>query len=137
MIVYLIGSLRNPDVPRVAELIRSWGHDCIDDWYAAGPEADDKWQEYETRRGRSYGQALDGLHAAHVFDFDSFHIGRADAGVLLHPAGRSCHIEFGVIRGMKKPGYIVLGEHYDRFDVMYRYATKVVAKPEELEGLLC
>ena len=137
MIVYLIGSLRNPDVPRVANLIRSWGHEVIDDWYAAGPEADDKWQEYETQRGRSYIDALSGLHANHVFDFDDHHIRRSDAGVLLLPAGRSCHVEFGVIRGMKKPGYIVLGEHYDRFDVMYRYATKVVVKSEELEGLLC
>jgi|SRR3990172_9499701 len=136
MIIYLIGSLRNPEVPKVAAYLRSLGHEVIDDWYAAGPEADDYWQKYEQSRGRTYREALHGLHAAHVFHFDDHHLTRADVGVLLLPAGRSCHIEFGVIRGQKKPGYIVLGGNYDRFDVMYRYATGVVERVEELEEFL-
>jgi len=41
MKLYLIGSLRNPRVPEVAEILRWNGHLVFDDWYAAGPEADD------------------------------------------------------------------------------------------------
>ena len=136
MIIYLIGSLRNPDVPKVAQLIRRWGHEVIDDWYAAGPEADDKWQDYEQQRGRTYCEALNGLHAGHVFDFDRTHIERADVGILLLPAGRSGHLEFGYLRGLGKPGYIVLGGNYDRFDVMYKFATAVVERVEDLKEAL-
>jgi len=56
--VYLIGSLRNPAVPELANTIRALGYDVFDDWYAAGPEADDKWRDYEKARGHTYKQAL-------------------------------------------------------------------------------
>ena len=37
MKVYLIGSLRNPKVPKIAEKIRALGFEVFDDWFAAGP----------------------------------------------------------------------------------------------------
>jgi len=61
--VYLIGSLRNPNIPVVAGLLRAEGYDVFDDWFAAGPEADDHWMAYEKQRGRTYDLALKG-HAA-------------------------------------------------------------------------
>ena len=136
MIIYLIGSLRNPEVPKAAQTLRSWGHEVVDDWYAAGPEADDKWQSYEIERGHTYQQALKGLHAAHVFNFDYYHLNRANAGVLLLPAGRSGHLELGYLIGLGKPGYIVLGGNYDRFDVMYRFADAVMETVEELKEVI-
>ena len=41
MRLYVIGSLRNPAVPQVAKRLREAGFLVFDDWYAAGPEADD------------------------------------------------------------------------------------------------
>jgi len=45
-------------------------------------------------------------------------------GVLMLPAGRSGHLELGQIMGDRKPGFILLDEDYDRWDVMYRKAVK-------------
>src|ERR1041385_5062405 len=102
MILYLIGSLRNPAVPALGEALRAHGHEVFDDWYAAGPEADDKWKEYEVSRGRSYREALKGHAAKHVFEFDLHHLNRCDGCVLVLPAGRSGHLEFGFMCGKGK-----------------------------------
>ncbi len=45
--IYLIGSLRNPNIPAIANELRTLGYEVFDDWYAAGPEADDYWKSYE------------------------------------------------------------------------------------------
>lgn len=126
MKIYLIGSLRNPQVPVVAKQLREAGHEVFDDWYAAGPEADDKWKEYEQARGRNYIEGLAGNAAQHVFEYDKSWLDWADACVLLLPAGRSGHLEFGYMIGKGKPGYIVLPEDHDRWDVMYKFATAVL-----------
>ena len=57
-VIYLIGSLRNPEVPVLGRRLREVGFDVFDDWFAAGPIADDSWQDYEKGRGRSYNDAL-------------------------------------------------------------------------------
>lgn len=126
MRVYLIGSLRNPHIPSIAETLRSWGCEVFDDWYAAGPEADDYWQKYEQGRGRTYKEALDGLAADHVFNFDQAHLDRCDAVVLVLPAGKSGHLEFGYCIGQGKPGFILMPEDAERWDVMYRLDRKSV-----------
>jgi hypothetical protein len=123
-VVYLIGSLRNPEIPELAHRIRNWGFDVFDDWYAAGPEADDYWQQYEKMRGHTFSEALDGYAARNVWSFDKTHLDRADAGVLAMPAGRSGHLELGYIMGSGKPGFILLDKEPDRFDVMYRFAKE-------------
>lgn len=128
--VYLIGSLRNPEVPALAGLIRELGFDVFDDWYAAGPEADDKWRDYEKARGRTYKQALTGLAANHVFDFDLAHLNASAMGVLLLPAGRSGHLEAGLLVGQGKP-VAVLIDSPDRWDVMYKFLD-VCTSLEEL-----
>lgn len=130
--IYLIGSLRNPEVPKVASKLRDHGFEVFDDWYAAGPEADDKWKEYEVSRGRTYAEALAGLAAQHVFSFDLFHLDRSKAAILLLPAGRSGHLELGYAIGRGKAGYILLTEDNDRFDVMYKFATRVTTDLGEI-----
>jgi len=130
--IYLIGSLRNPEIPNIANQLRELNIDVFDDWFAAGPRADDHWQEYEIGRGHDYIQALDGHAARHVYEFDRGHLDRSDGGVLALPAGRSGHLELGYLAGQGKRTYIVLGDNYDRFDVMYCFATKVVKNVEEL-----
>lgn len=119
--LYLIGSLREPSVPITGARLRQAGFEVFDDWFAAGPEADDKWKEYEEARGRTYIEALEGYAARNVFDFDHRHITSSDAGVLALPAGKSGHTELGMMMGMGKRGYILL-DRPDRWDVMYRYA---------------
>jgi hypothetical protein len=129
--VYLIGSLRNEEVPKVAESLRTTGLDVFDDWYGAGPEADDYWKRYEEARGHSYIEALGGHAARHVFEFDRHHLDRCDAACLVLPAGKSGHLELGYVAGTGKPTFILL-DRPDRWDVMYQFATKIFSNPEEM-----
>ena len=129
--VYLIGSLRNPEIPNIANRLREAGHEVFDDWYAAGPEADDKWRDYERQRGRTYRQALSGAAARNVFAFDRRNLEASSVVVLVLPAGKSGHLELGWALGQGKPGYILL-DSPDRWDVMYQFATGVVESVEEL-----
>jgi nucleoside 2-deoxyribosyltransferase len=130
--VYLIGSLRNPAVPELAASLRDEGYEVFDDWFAAGPEADDWWQKYEKARGHNYEQALAGHAANHVFQYDKSHLDSSDAAVLVLPAGKSGHLEFGYMIGRGKPGFILLDKEPERFDVMYRFATGVVSSEDAL-----
>jgi hypothetical protein len=132
MIIYLIGSLRNPEIPLIAQELRNAGHEVFDDWHSAGPNADDHWRDYEIYRGHSFIEALDGYAANHVYEYDRSHLDRANAGVLVLPAGKSGHLELGYLIGQGKPGYILLDNQPERFDCMYRFAKKVVASVDEL-----
>jgi len=125
--VYVIGSLRNPRIPEVAKQLREHGLEVFDDWYAAGPEADDAWRQYEKDRGHTYAQALQGHAARHVFEFDKKHLDSCDAAIMVGPAGRSAHLELGYILGQGKPGFILLDQTTEdaRWDVMYQFATRV------------
>lgn len=130
--VYVIGSLRNPKIPEIANTIREAGFEVFDDWYAAGPEADDYWKQYEIGRGRSYGEALAGHAATHVFEFDKRHLDSSDAVVLALPAGKSGHMELGYCLGRGIPGFILLEEGNDRWDVMYKFADGVYNTLDDL-----
>lgn len=130
-VIYLIGSLRNPQIGEIAAKLRAAGHEVFDDWYAAGPEADDYWQKYEIAKGNNYKQALQGYAAKHVFSFDKHHLDRCDLAILALPAGKSAHLELGYIVGKGKPGYILL-DSPDRWDVMYQFANGVFYTVEEI-----
>lgn len=134
--VYVIGSLRNPAVPEVSQALRAAGFEVFDDWYAAGEKADDSWQAYEQARGRSYSEGLAGFAAGHVFDFDSKHLVESDAVVLVLPAGKSGHMELGWAIGRGKYGAILLDKEPERWDVMYRFASLVTSRIDQIiEGL--
>jgi hypothetical protein len=133
--LYLIGSLRNEEIPKVAESLRSTGLDVFDDWYSAGFEADDYWKKYEEGRGRSYKDALGGYAARHVFEFDRSHLDRCDAACLVLPAGKSGHLELGYVAGSGKPTFILL-DRPDRWDVMYQFATEVFENKDEMLGYM-
>ncbi|MCI0562486.1 MAG: hypothetical protein MN733_28710 [Nitrososphaera sp.] len=83
--LYLIGSLRNLRVPEIANILRAEGYEVFDDWYAVGPEADDRWRDYEKARGRTYPEALKGLAAGNTFRFDQTHLDASDSCVLVSP----------------------------------------------------
>jgi nucleoside 2-deoxyribosyltransferase len=120
--IYLIGSLRNPEVPIIAEKLRAEGYEVFDDWYAAGEFADSAWQAYEIAREHDLKTALAGYASQHVFQYDRSHLDRCSAAVLVLPAGRSGHLELGYVLGQGKPGFILLNEELPRWDVMYAFA---------------
>lgn len=134
--LYVIGSLRNPNVPKIAAVLRSKGFFVFDDWYAAGPEADDYWQKYEKAKGHTFPQALAGKAATNVYRFDKANLDASDAGVLVMPGGKSAHLELGYLVGTGKPGYILLEKEPDRFDVMYKFATAVCIGTKDLLHVL-
>lgn len=124
--VYVIGSLRNTAIPLVADQLRAKGFEAFDDWYAAGPEADDHWAAYHQARGHSYEQALQGRDARNVFAFDLDNLCRCDAALLVSPAGRSGHLELGFVAGLGKPTYILLDDNHERWQRhLARFATGV------------
>jgi hypothetical protein len=129
---YLIGSLRNPQIPVIGNKLREAGYEVFDEWMAAGPEADDCWQEYSDSRGHSYKEALKGYAAQHVFEFDLHHLNRCDAAILVLPAGKSGHLELGYMAGKGKPTYILFDKVPERYDVMYNFATDVFFSVEEM-----
>lgn len=129
---YIIGSLKNPEIPKIGNAIRNLGHEAFDDWWGAGHEADDWWQKYENVRGRHYREALAGYAAQTVFNFDKRHLDRCDGAILALPAGKSGHLEFGYAVGCGKTGFILFDKVPERYDVMYNFATAVFFNLEEL-----
>lgn len=139
MKVYLIGSLRNPQIPLLAAYLRTnlpSPDEVFDDWYAAGPEADDKWMEYEKDRGHTFIQALDGYAATHVYEFDKTHLDSCDVAVMVMPAGKSAHLELGYCAGRGKRTIILMDGEPERFDVMYKFADHVVTSWQSLAHVL-
>jgi hypothetical protein len=139
-VLYLVGSLRNPRIPELANWLRkefaAAGEDVevFDDWYSAGKEADDYWKEYEIGRGHSYEEALRGYAARHVFEFDKLHLDRATHVVLALPAGKSGHMEVTYAKyGAGAKAAILLDPEDDpRFDVMYQFVDRVFERDEQV-----
>ena len=134
--IYLIGSLRNPDIQELAERLREDGHEVFDDWYAAGEKADDYWQAYEQTRGRTYVEAINGVHAVAAFNVDKTWLDWCDTGVLVLPAGKSGHLELGYLRGQGKICHILMETWPERYDLMYRFADGIWPRYEDLAEAL-
>lgn len=133
-VIYIVGSLRNADIPRIGNQLEEIGWEAFTDWHSAGPEADDYWQKHERERGRDYRQALKGYHANHVFDFDYHHLNRSHAGLLVVPCGKSCHLELGYLRGQQKPVFVLFQEppKDGRWDIMYVFCKDVFFSQDEM-----
>ena len=130
--IYLIGSLRNKYVPFLGNKIRGLGFDVYDSWSAAGPEADDCWQEYAKIRGLTYKEALNDWSAKQVFEMDKRHLDRCDAAILVYPAGKSGHLELGYMAGSGKLTFVLVDQEPERYDVMLNFATEVCLNEQEL-----
>lgn len=137
--IYLIGALKNRENMYAVEAeLKKAGFEVFLDWLAPGEEADDKWKEYAQARGLTHKEALRSYAATHIFEFDKFHLDRADAAVMVMPCGKSGHLELGYTIGKGKPGYILFpdGELEDRWDVMHLFATGIAFSMEELVEML-
>lgn len=136
-VIYLIGSLRNKAIPEIGNFLRKELQcEVFDDWFAAGPIADDSWQEFEKQRGTPYPQALKNWAATHVFNFDKTHLERSSIVILALPAGKSGHLELGWALGRGKAGYVLFDGEPDRWDQMYQFANGVYYSKEELADVL-
>lgn len=137
MTIYLGGSLKNGEgVQRVAAQLREAGHEVFDEWVTPGPDADDFLWSYGKARGLNAKQTLETYAAKHVFEFDKHHLDRADAMVLVMPAGKSAFLELGYMLGRGKPGYILMTEDPERIDVMFQFATGIALSTGELIDML-
>jgi len=131
--VYLAGSLRNRAIPKIIEEMHGYlNANIFADWYAAGPEADDHWKEFYKALGYEYTEALKEPASINTFEFDKKNMLASNTMVLALPAGKSGHLELGWFLGQGKPGYILLDESEDRWDVMYQFATGVTSSVQEL-----
>ena len=134
--LYLIGSLKNPNLPYIGNQLRLIGFDVFDVWWGGGYEADLWWQEYERIRGRTYAEALYDIYATHIWEFDKHHLDTSDLCVMIHPVGRSAHIEFGYMIGQGKPGYVYFDKEPETYDVMYRFADGIFFSTDEMVAKL-
>lgn len=135
--IYVSGSLRNKNIPQIAnDLARLAKEDTFADWFAAGPEADDYWKLYEESQGRDYISALKAPAAQNVFNFDLKHMDKSRGMMLVLPAGKSAHLELGVMRGWNRPTAILL-DRPDRWDVMYNFVDLVSTDLEEIAEFFC
>jgi hypothetical protein len=136
-VLYLIGSLRNDRVPKLAQRLRKELPDVevFDDWYSAGEEADDYWKTYEQGRRRTYEQALEGYAAKHVFEFDKCHLDRSSHVLLVLPAGKSGHMElmYGAY-GVGANAAILLDPEDVRWDVMYQFIPTILSNDDSIAG---
>lgn len=130
--IYLVGSLSDPAIPQVAQALRGEGHLVFDDWYAAGPKADEHWQEYEKARGRTYLEALGAPGAEHNLKFDKEWLDWADTAVLVLPCGRSPHYEAGYVQGKGDQVHILCPFEPEKWTLMYGLATGVHRTVAEL-----
>lgn len=133
--IYLIGSLRNPQIPIITRRLQDEGLEVFSEWYGAGEKADDHFKEYHQSLGRTYLEALQTDAAKMIFNFDKDHIDQADTVVLTTPCGRSGHLEMGYALGKGKKGYYLLDDP-DRWDLMLLFATKIFINMEDLVNQL-
>ena len=132
-VIYLIGSLRNKAIPDLGNFVRKELQcEVFDDWFSAGPIADDSWHDFEKARGTSYPDALKGYPARHVFAFDKMHLERSSIVILALPAGKSGHLELGWSLGKGKAGYVLFDGEPERWDVMYQFANGVFYDKRDL-----
>ena len=136
-VVYLIGSLRNENIPKVGAALRSPDLEVFDDWFSAGEYADDALRDYYRDRKFPYQEILDSYAAKHIFSFDKYHLDRCTAGVLVMPAGKSGHLELGYLRGQGKPCFILFDKEPERVDIMHQFADGgVFFNINDLKGAL-
>lgn len=131
--IYLIGSLKNKEIPNVAKVLRDLGYDVFDDWLSAGPDADDYLRDYYRERGFNYRQIMNSPSAQLAFQYDKYHLDRCDAAILVMPAGKSGHLELGTVIGAGKPGYILFDSEPDRVDIMHAFATGIFLNTDEMK----
>lgn len=132
-VIYLIGSLKNRErIIPLSNTLQNLGYEAFSDWICPGPDADDHLRDYQRARGRNYKQILNSFAVQNIFLFDKFHIDRAEFVIMVMPAAKSCHLEFGYAVGSGKPAYILFDGEPERVEVMQAFATDVFLSEGDL-----
>lgn len=133
-LIYVSGSMRNrAGILAVAQALEREGFEPFVEWIMPGEEADEKWREFATALGQDYETALSCAHAHDVYDFDRRWLDRAAALVMVAPAGKSAHTEFGYMVGKGKPAFVLLAEKDpERWDIMLLFATLATKRLEDI-----
>ena len=129
--IYVIGALKNKNIPQFANEIQALGIEAFADWFSPGEFADSNWKEYSLARGLNYQQALESHGAKMIFSFDKAQLDRCDAAVAVAPFGKSACLELGYTIGRGKPGFILFDGEQDRWDVMFQFATEIFFSKQE------
>lgn len=116
--IYLIGSLNNPNIVDIENKMHEAGLVTFAQWMCSGPDADQHWKEYGKRRGWSYMDTVKSSFVQTAFNFDFKHMQESDTCVLVMPAGKSAHCEFGWFVGTGRKAYILFDGEPDRPDLM-------------------
>lgn len=134
--IYLIGSLTNTQIPVIGNKLRDAGFDVYDDWYSASEDADRWLHNYYKLRGFTHKQILNSYASKHIFELDKRHLDRCEIGILVFPAGRSGHLEFGYMVGQGKPGYILFDHEPEKYDQMHQFANAVFYNTHDMIDFL-
>ena len=118
--IYIIGALKNNNIPKIAATLRP-KYDVFDQWITPGPDADQFLFEYAKQRGWNYKEALTCYAARNNFEFDKRHIDSSDIVIMVMPAGKSAHLELGYSIGQGKEAHILFDAEPERFDLMYNF----------------
>ena len=133
MKVYLIGSLNNPNIVKLTKKLHEAGIYAFSQWACSGPDADKWWALYGKEMGWSYREILQSAFVQTAFHFDFHHMKESAACVLVMPAGKSAHAEFGWFVGSGRKAYILFDGEPDRPDLMPpNLATKYFFNEEDL-----
>ena len=116
--LYIIGSLSNPQVIQVTKRLKAEGIPAFSEWMASGPEADQHWKNYGKEMGWSYLETLKSDFVQTAFNFDFKHMQQADGCILVMPTGKSAHCEFGWFVGSGRKAFILFDGEPDRPDLM-------------------
>lgn len=136
MKIYLIGTFKNERIESLGAKLRALGMEVFDDWKASHPDSDQTLWAYYKRRGFTYKEALNSPAAQVGFQFDMHHLKECDAGVLVMDAGRSAHLEAGLLCGWGKPIYVLLDKSPERLDLMTAMLTDIFETEDELVAAL-
>ena len=133
-VIYIIGSLRNKNIPIVANKLREANKDweIFENWHSSGPEADDFLRDYCKGKGLSYKETLKDPAAVNTYNFDKRHMTRATDVVMVMPAGKSGHLELGWAIGKGKRGYVLFDKEPERVDIMYQFSKDLFFDFNEL-----
>jgi len=137
MKIYIASSWKNETpAQELASLLRSWGHDvdCFCD--ASTGRYVFHFSEVGPLDQIDAISFLQDYRAQKAFIEDKKHIDWADAVVMLHPCGKSSHLEAGYGKGSGKKLFMLGIFPKGEFDVMYGFADGLFREPEQLKQAL-
>lgn len=135
--VYVASSWKNEVQPRVVDALRENGIECYD--FKRDEGAGFSWSEVDATykldwdgNPARYFHMIDQPRAIEGYQSDFDAMCKADMCILVHPAGRSAHIEAGWMKGSGRKLAIFFPGYVDEPDLMYRMADYMTDSLAEL-----